>query len=206
MPGRFKRIYFHLLDRQEDVVDIREQFPILHLQATQILCGEAGVRHCRKGRYPEPFTLDFLITRRTESGLTYQARSVKIPTDAEDPAIRLRLSIEQRWCQQNGIDWKLVDTRHFTNSLLSTLTFMRGWALQRYVPIPDQLDSFCEAFYATYERNRPLREGIEICARRLRRGYTQCLNDFRYGTWADRIQLDINQKLTLHLPVALRNV
>jgi hypothetical protein len=95
---------------------------------------------CRRGSYPEPFTLDFVVTRQTPSGLVYQARSMKTPEDAGVPKVRLRLKVEHRWRQQNGIDWKLVDTTEYSRDLLSTLTFMRGWTLQRYVPKVDQAD------------------------------------------------------------------
>jgi hypothetical protein len=78
-----ERIFFHLLDRQLDVVDIREQFPILHLQETLAICSELGVKHMRRGSYPEPFTLDFVVTRQTPSGLVYQARSIKTPEDTD---------------------------------------------------------------------------------------------------------------------------
>lgn len=128
-----ERIHFHLLDRQTDVIDIREQFPILDLNETLAICSELGVKHTHHGFFPEPFTLDFLITRQTRSGLMHQARSIKTVVDAAIPKIRLRLKVEHKWCEQNSIDWKLVDTTEYTTDLLSTLTFMRGWSLQRHV-------------------------------------------------------------------------
>lgn len=200
-----ERVYFHLLDRQLDVVDIREQFPILHLQETLAICSELGVKHTHRGSYPEPFTLDFVITRQTHSGLVYEARSIKTPEDAVAPKVRLRLKVEHRWCQQNGIDWKLVDTTEFTQNLLSTLTFMRGWTLQRYVPNADHADEFARAFTDCYGANLPLKEMVKTCADHLKRGYDHCLNEFRFCAWSDRIAVDLTSKLTLHLPVVLRD-
>ena len=200
-----ERIFFHLLDRQLDVVDIREQFPILHLQETLAICSELGVKHTRHGSYPEPFTLDFVVTRHTPSGPVYQARSIKTPEDAVVPEVRLRLKVEHQWCQQNGIDWKLVDTTEFTRDLLSTLTFMRGWSPQRYVPKTDQADEFAKMFADSYEANLPLKELVKTCSRRLKRGYDHCLTEFRYCAWSDRIAVDLTSKLTLHLPVVLRD-
>lgn len=198
-----ERIYFHLLDRQPDVVDIREQFPILHLHATQVLCGELEVTHPRRGRYPEPFTIDFLVTRKTTSGFIHEARSIKTPEDAADESVRARLNIEYQWCRQNNIDWKLVDTRGFTSDLLSTLTFMRGWVQHRYKPEAVGSDKFTKVFNAAYRTNRPLNELVEACARRLKRSYSQSLNDFRYCVWSGRIPIELASKLTLHLPVVL---
>jgi hypothetical protein len=199
-----ERIHFHLLDRQADVIDIREQFPILDLNETLAICSKLGVRHTRRGVFPEPFTLDFLVTRQTHSGLVYQARSIKTVEDAAVPKIRLRLKVEHSWCEQNSIDWKLVDTTEYTPNLLSTLLFMRGWSLQRYIPKVDQADEFARMFADSYEANVPLKEIINRCAKRLKRGYQYCLNEFRYCAWSDRIPVDLHSRLTLHLPVVLR--
>ncbi|MDB5790025.1 MAG: hypothetical protein JWQ80_49 [Massilia sp.] len=200
-----ERIYFYLLDRQPDVVDIREQFPILNLAETLTICSELGVKHTRKGSFPEPFTLDFIVTRQTPFGLTYQARSIKTPEDASIPKVRLRLKVEHNWCQQNNIEWKLVDTTGYSRDLFSTLTFMRGWALQRYVPNFEHLDEFVKVFFNIYGKNFPLKEMIQTCAVRLKRGHETCLNEFRYCVWSDRITVDLMSKLTLHLPVVLHN-
>ncbi|MFS0756117.1 TnsA endonuclease N-terminal domain-containing protein [Noviherbaspirillum sp. 1P10PC] len=200
-----ERVFFHLLDRQPNVIDIREQFPILHLNETQSICSELGIRHTRRGPYPEPFTLDFFVTRQTPLGVVFQARSIKTPEHAADPNVRLRLAVEHIWCQAHGIDWKLIDTSGFTGNLLSTLTFMRGWSVQRYIPNPEQADEFAKVFHNIYTKNLPLREIVELCSKRLKRGYGHCLNEFRYCAWSNRIVVDLTAKLTLHLPVVLRN-
>lgn len=199
-----ERAYFHIVDRQPDVIDIREQFPILDLRATVSLCAERGVKHPRKGRYFQPFTIDFLITRRTPEGLVYEARSIKTPQDAQDQATRLRLSIEHEWCKRAGIDWKLIDTSSFSTDLLSTLTFIRAWARHRFVPNSSNASAFVDAFHDTYNPNRPLREVIRACSERLKRNYAECLNEFRYCAWSDRLPIEITRKVTLHLPVVLR--
>jgi len=200
-----ERIYFFLLERQSDVIDIREQFPILQLNATLQLCGELGIRHSRKGRYPEPFTLDFLITRRTSSGLIYEARSVKTPSDAKDPIVRRRLAVEYRWCEQQAIDWRLVSSPSFTADLLSRLVFMRSWSREGMKPDQDSADTFTAAFLKAYRPNATLRAQIEGCAKNLKRGYRYCLNEFRYCAWSNRIQIDLHSRLALNLPVVLKH-
>jgi hypothetical protein len=201
--SELERIYFFLLERQPDVVDIREQFPILHLHGTLELCAQLDVMHARKGRYPEPFTLDFMVTRQTSSGLCQQARSIKTPKDAKDPNVRRRLNIEYQWCRQNDIDWSLVDTSSFTKDLLSTLVFMRGWSRHGYKPDEEGIKAFTAGFHLIYRRNVPLRELLQECASHLRIGFDQCQNAFRYGAWADWIQLDLSHCLAMNLPVVL---
>ena len=201
--SRLERTYFHLVDRQMDVVDIREQFPILHLHGTQKLCAELGVVHPRKGGFPEPFTIDFVVSRKTPSGLVHEAKSIKTPADAVDPAVRLRLKVEHRWCQQAGIDWKLILTDGFTDDLATTLTFMRGWHRHRYTPEKERADQFAKTFESVYKPNVPLKDLLEECSARAMRGYSQCSNDFRYCSWSNRINVDLASRLSLDLPVVL---
>lgn len=198
-----ERIYFHLLDRQPDVVDIREQFPILALAETQKLCAELGVRHPARGRFPEPFTFDFLITRNINGELIYEARSVKTPEDANDEKVRARLNVEYQWSIRHGLDWKLVDTSGFTSDLHSTLIFMRGWVSHHYRPDEGIAQAYAHEFMAQYEPNVPLKVLITACAKRMKRGYSLAQNDFRYCAWSGLIPVKLTSKLTLHLPVTL---
>ncbi|WP_153948056.1 TnsA endonuclease N-terminal domain-containing protein [Cupriavidus sp. U2] len=85
--------YFFIRERQQDVVDIREQWPILDIGATEIISSKYGLRHPNKGIYPEPFTVDFLITRKSDSGLLYSAHSIKTIDDLDDPNVKRRLAV-----------------------------------------------------------------------------------------------------------------
>ena len=199
-----ERIFFHLLDRQADVVDIREQFPILDLSATLTICGELGQRHARIGSFPEPFTLDFVVTRETPTGLIYQARDIKTAENAAEQRVKARTAVSYEWCKRNGLDWKFVDTSDFSNDVLATLTFMRGWSRHLFVPDNAEIEQFILVFQANYGRNRPLREIITACSQHLKRSYDDCLNSFRFCAWADHIEVDVRRKLALNLPVILR--
>ncbi|WP_092416779.1 TnsA endonuclease N-terminal domain-containing protein [Collimonas sp. OK307] len=201
--SKLERIYFHYLDRQPDVVDIREQFPILALSETQSLCAELGVKHPAAGRYPEPFTFDFLVTRQKEGRLVYQARSIKTPGDAADEKTRAKLNVEYQWSERNALDWKLVDVSGFSDDLQSTLVFMRGWFSHRYSADERIANDFSQMFLKLYEPNVPLKELIQACASRMKRGYSLAQNDFRYCAWAGLIPVKLNSKLTMHLPVTL---
>ena len=184
-------------------MDIREQFPILHLHGTLELCAALGVRHPSQGRFPEPFTIDLMVTRETSDGLSYQARSIKTPEDAQDEDVKRRLNVEYQWCRQNGIDWTLVDTGQFTKEVLSTLVFMRGWYRHGYHPTVERVEAFAGGFMRVYQRNVPLRELLLECESYLRLGFNECQNAFRYCTWADWIQVDLLSSLAMNLPVVL---
>lgn len=199
-----ERIYFCLLEQEPDVIDIREQFPILQLNATQQLCGELDISHTRKGRYPEPFTLDFLVTRRTSSGVVFEARSVKTPSDAKDPNVRRRLSVEYQWCKQLSIDWKLISSPSFNAELLSRLTFIRSWSRHGLIPNQSRADAFSEMFLKAYQPNATLQSQIATCAKRLGFGYRQSVDEFRYCAWSHRIPVDLQSRIAMNIPVAIK--
>lgn len=201
--SKLERTYFFLLERQHDVSDVREQFPILHLHGTLQICASLGIQHTRRAGYPEPFTLDFVVTRQTSAGPVHQARSVKTPEDAKDPAVRRRLQVEHMWCKQNDIDWKLVDTTGFSNDLFSTLVFLRGWHRHGHRPTQSGCEEFSEAFRRAYSRNTPLNELLSVCSKKMGVSQAQAQDAFRFCGWANWIKVDISQKLSLHLPVVL---
>lgn len=95
--------YFFLLERRAGTAEIREQWPILDMDRTLELCARFGVRPRIRNGYPEPFTIDFLITERVDGQLRNRAASVKSPEDAQDPDTRLRLAVEHAWCQDHDI-------------------------------------------------------------------------------------------------------
>jgi len=75
-----ERNYFYYLDFSDNVVDIREQFPILPIEETILIAEELGVEHPKnpKTKEFEAITTDFLITTKDfQSGTTLIARTLK---------------------------------------------------------------------------------------------------------------------------------
>ena len=74
--------YFYLLDWSEEVIDIREQYP-LNLPETLALAKVCGVTHPPFSNPTSPFvmTTDFLITIRQSIGAKEIARTLKYSTD-----------------------------------------------------------------------------------------------------------------------------
>ena len=196
--------YFFLIERRSSTVDIREQWPILDLSRTLELCEQFGVRHAARNGYPEPFTIDLLITEQVDGILRYRAASVKSPEDASDPHVRLRLAVEHAWCQERGIPWTLVDTTRFNKTMLETLRFIRAWFRHRYVQDPSLEDRFVDQFSTAYAPNRPLSELLERLSKLLRQPMTVMQDAFRYCAWSNRIQPSLMHPLALDAPVVLR--
>jgi len=204
--SELEAIYFYLVERRASTVDIREQWPILDIDRTLELSAHFGVRQGTRNGYPQPYTIDLLITERIEGELRYRAASVKSPEDARDPLVRLRLAVEHAWCQERGIPWTLVDTRQFNKTMLETLRFMRGWFRHRYVPDRLLPDRFVNQFLTVYSPNQPLSELLASLSKRLRQPLTVIEDTFRYCAWSNQLRPSLIHPLTLDRPVVLQAV
>jgi len=201
--SELEAIYFYLLERRADTTEIREQWPILDIDRTLELCARFGVRQRMRSGYPEPFTIDFLITERVEGRLVHRAASVKSPSDARDPDTRLRLAVEHAWCQDRGIPWTLVNTERFDKTMLENLRFLRGWFRHQYAPDSALEDRFVAQFAAHHAPNRPLNEMLALVSRAIRQPVAAMEDVFRYCAWSGRIRPSLAHPLAINAPVVL---
>ena len=204
MLSSLEATYFYLIERKPSTIDIREQFPILDIASTLEYCSKYGVRHGYKKSWPEPFTIDFLITERTNAGPVFRAASIKTPEDAANPDVLKRLRIEHDWCQKNNIKWKLVDTDAFNKTLLATLRFLRSWFRHKHAPEDAISQRFADQFGLVYVRNEPLGELICSTAKRLRIPQDLADDLFRYCGWTERISVSLQSPIAMDSPLILR--
>ena len=195
--------YFFLLERRQTTLDIREQFPILDIPKTLEICAQLGVRHKYAGSYPEPFTIDFVITENIDGKTSHRAASIKSAVDASNPEIRQRLAVEKLWCQEIGIEWSLVDTTKFSKILLENLRFIRAWFLHRYRPDGAQLPQFINAFFAQYSKSVTLSTIITKTAHAIEQDENVTLDMFRYCAWRNFIRVSLTHSIALNQPLIM---
>ena len=101
--------FFYLLEWSENVLDIREQFPLLDIEMAIDLAESAGIRYPRDSRsgFPYILTCDFMVTTKHGS----KARTIKNSLDLKNKRILEKLEIERRYWDALGIDWRIV-TEH----------------------------------------------------------------------------------------------
>lgn len=199
-------INFFLNERNPNIVDFRENYPIFDIDWSVEVSKARGIRHGYRDGYPFPFTLDAVVTERIGKERFDRAQSVKIPDDALNPEIRKRLAIERDWCQDRAhIPWALVDTRAFEDKIiLSTLKTMRAWFLNFYEPDGKRESRFETIFSSGYARNVPLREQIQRAARTMRVSQDLAIDMFRFCAWHDRIPVKLTHRLAMNSPLILR--
>ena len=99
--------YFYLLEWNDDVKDIREQFPLLPQSTVERICTQIGVKPpvLPGGDTNMVMTTDFLVKMRDG---TQHARSIKGSADLENPRTVEKLEVERIFWELKGIPHKIV--------------------------------------------------------------------------------------------------
>jgi hypothetical protein len=107
--SRNELYYFFLLEWSDDVLDIREQFPLSDMELATDIARKSGIEYPQNSisGFPYILTCDFMIT--TMDGL--KARTVKCASELKNKRTIEKLEIERRYWEFVGIDWKIV-TEH----------------------------------------------------------------------------------------------
>ena len=100
--------YFFCLEWAEEVLDIREQFPLTPLSETLEIAKECGVRHpgMRGGGAPVMMTSDFLI-KVCRNASKVVARTFKLAKDLNQRTIE-KFEIERLYWLRRSINWAIV--------------------------------------------------------------------------------------------------
>lgn len=161
LMSHLERDYFICLDWNENVIDIREQYP-LRLQDTLSIAEDAGIAHPvdPASRFPVVMTTDFLIT--TKNGLL--ARTIKPSSDLQKPRVLEKFEIERRYWKSKGINWKIVTEKQINSRKAANIRWLCGGASPETMISDDAvredcMDLFLELFRET---DIPFREVIRV--------------------------------------------
>lgn len=138
--SNIERDYFLLLEREDNVYDIREQYP-LDRSMTVKIAEEKKINHSIDNQTEVyiPMTTDFLITLKVNNQLTYLARTVKPALELEDARVIQKFEIEREYWERKGIDWGIVTEKDITKNMALNI----AWANKYYY-----LDDLEEKSYA----------------------------------------------------------
>lgn len=117
--------YLYLLDWSEDVIDIREQYP-LDLKETIALAKEVDLIHppCSNPTQPIIMTTDFLITIRQPIGTKEAARTIKYSKDLADSRVLEKFEIERLYWNERNIDWGIVTELDINKILVKNIKWL----------------------------------------------------------------------------------
>jgi hypothetical protein len=122
-----EKSYFYLLEWSDDVLDIREQYPLIDIELAVELAAKAGIRYpCDSfSGFPYVLTCDFMIT--TKNG--FKARTIKQSSELQNPRTLEKLEIERRYWESAGIDWRIVTEREISVSKVKNIEWLHSAGL-----------------------------------------------------------------------------
>lgn len=118
--------YHCFCDWAENVVDIREQYP-LDRELTLKIAEDLDLKHLidSKTNTPLVMTTDCFLTMREGSSIIYKVRTMKFEKDLNDKRIIEKFEIEKCYWERQGIEWAIVTKKELPVTFISNLKFLR---------------------------------------------------------------------------------
>lgn len=118
-----ERDYFLILEFSDDVIDIREQFP-LELRETLLIAVELGIKHPANPVSKKHMTMtsDFCITIRNGNSTRDIIRTMKYKKDLLNRRNIEKFTIERTYWKRYGLDWGIVTEEEINKSYCQNIS------------------------------------------------------------------------------------
>ena len=123
--------YWYLLEFDEQVIDVREQYPLLNFQELNIQMDKELEKKLFnvKTNVPHVFTISFMVKRLHANKKPYhEARMIKMSSELEKKATIERLELLRRYFKERNIDFGIVTEKEINKKLARNI----GWVLTAY--------------------------------------------------------------------------
>jgi hypothetical protein len=121
--SQLEKQYFYMLEWDDSIIDIREQFPLLPREETQQIACELGVKHPRDPHTGVDVVMstDALGTVKKQHGETLIARSVKYEIDLRKARTIEKQLIEKEYWRRRKVEWKVFTEDSIQISLVRNI-------------------------------------------------------------------------------------
>lgn len=194
-------MYFLTVQWEDNVIDIREQFPLLPIEQTIFIAEELGIR------YPSLFkrngeeivmTSDFVITIKNGDNIYDIVRTVKTMNDLAKKRTREKLKIEEEFYNKKGSDWGIVTEQQINFVLANNLDYLYNdyfWAEDRNFDEVQVSNYIHDFIYFFKKKDYNVYETVNIFDKYMEWDTGESLNFFKYLLVKKRIFFDFNKKL-----------
>lgn len=171
---------FLLLEWNDNVTDIREQFPLHPVSETQQIAGHLGYRHPvqrwkRKGKWkqqPAVQTSDFRVTFSDKSPVPEMIISVKPSADLEKRRVLEKLEIERTYWERRSVEWQLVTEQELPQVIIDNLNLVLPFRELDGSGIPEgSSESLLDELYRYLERSN---RSLKVACREFERDIGLC--------------------------------
>lgn len=153
----------HLLAEFSDqVMDIREQYPVLPIEQTLEIASRIGVKHPSFAGRPTVVTFDFLLTVARDRNTTGElVRSIKRSEDLGKARVVEKLYLEREICADLGFGYEIVTEKQMPLVLINNLKFLWNWTfLVRQIPDQSEQRMF-KSILCLHDFDEPLGSVLE---------------------------------------------
>ena len=212
LTGELANLFFFVVEWSPEVLDIREQYPLLPLSETLAIAKDLGIKHPVHGQTRKPVVLvtDFLLTVKQDGGSVQEARALAPVSSLEDQRTIELLEIERCYWAARGIDWGIVTEHEIPAAFANNVHFLHGHMInglssylaeERRKVLPDLVPLLTHMVQE--QTNQPLNHLTRLCDRQFGcdPGTSLCVVYHLLATrkWRIDMQVPINP----HLPLVL---
>lgn len=197
-----ERNYFLLLDWNDDVVDIREQYPLLPIDVTINIAETIGVKHTTDPKTKEinVMTTDFLITIKRDNKVFDIARTLKYVCDLNSYRTIEKFEVERRFWASKGIDWGIVTEKEVNTTMADNIRELHQNYWLNTDPSFSQknVDTFYEWFCEIKNYNSELCIAIFLKEFDMKMGFMggMGIQILKYLISHKKIKTDLNRKIS----------
>jgi hypothetical protein len=112
-----------------NIIDIREQYPLLPLEETLEIAKRAGIKHPADPytKVPVVLTTDFLLSIKRGLIKTYHARTMKYEVDLDDPRVFEKFEIERRYWEARHVSWGYIIEKNIPMQVVENARFLHPY-------------------------------------------------------------------------------
>ena len=197
---------FLIAEWDDNVIDIREQFPLLERHETVEIALSCGVKHPVDPHSQALWVLttDQLLTVNTNNGIQLVARTIKQADDLGDERTLEKLEIERRYWMRRGVAWEIVTNLQLKNQYTKNLALI----FDNQALDPERQQSMInEVVYRELVKVKHLHPytPVKIICSSIDRQYGylngESLAALRRLLWSKRIWIDLNVRNIQDLPI-----
>ena len=195
-----------LLEFQPDVLDIREQFPLLPTELTERAAAILNVRHpVYVGTHlAQVLTTDFCVdVKGTDQSITEVAIAVKYGQDLVDACTRELLAIEREANRIVGRRWFVFTEITVPGVITRNLAWLRGHASPLDTLNKVTVLDFCRTFRRSFRPDLSLGYVLTRVQRALRISASQALELFAIAAWHQYLVVRLDVEISVRRPLVL---
>ena len=148
----YELAHFYQMEWEPNVVDIREQYPLLPLEKTLFIAEKLGIKHPRdpKTQHPIVMTTDMLLTIKEGDDCRFIAHTIK-PISKLNKRVIEKFQIEKEFFKDLGIGWALITENEINYDLVKNVEWIHSARFIEDLNAPITFDLIMEVESVLYQ-------------------------------------------------------